>query len=131
MTMGLNTVATAACQSSGDAVDGSTFFSPWPGRNLAGRIDPDFKAAGGGDDIQWALWGLNKTLHTALKNMGTNPTRRAFRDAMLKPIRSGVYPNLNHTASNHFRARQVHQLQLDCAARRFESTQASIFRTGF
>ena len=131
MTMGLNTVATAACQSSGSSVDGSTFFSPWPGRNLADDLAPGFINAGGGDDIKWALWGLNKTLHAGFKNMGENFTRRAFRRAMLEPVRSGIYPNLNHTRPNHFRARQVHQLRLDCDDQRFKSTRSMIFRTGF
>ncbi len=131
MTQGLNSVASAVCQSSGGAVDGATFFSPWPGRNLAKSLSWGFGAAGGGDDVQWSLWGLNKTLHAAFKKMDGTLTRRAFAKAMTGDVRSGIYPNLRHTEDDHFRAREVHQVQLDCGVRRFKSTEQTIFRTSF
>lgn len=33
----------------------------------------------------------------------------------LRDVASGIYPNLDHTTTNHFRAKDVHQVQLDCA----------------
>ena len=131
VTQGFNAVAQVVCPSSSNAVDGATFFSPWPGRNLADDIDPEFTAAGGGDDVQWALWGLNRTLHAVFKKMGGSLTRRDFRGALTGDVASGIYPNLAHTDSNHFRAQEVHQVTLNCADRRFESTFDTIFKTGF
>ena len=132
ITMGLNTVATAACQSSSGSINGSTFFSPWPGLNLAGQLDPGFAKAGGQDDIQWALWGLNKTLHVAFNKMGNNLTREAFIKAMTGSVKSGVYPDLNHTSDNHFGISQVHLLRLNCSGGgKFESGSGDIFKNGF
>lgn len=74
---------------------------------------------------------MHKVIHEGFKNMDSKPTRKAFRRAMRNPIRSGIYPNLNHTRSDHFWAEEVHQLRLDCDAQRFRSTRAMIFRTGF
>jgi branched-chain amino acid transport system substrate-binding protein len=132
ITMGLNTVATAGCQSSGGAIDGSTFFSPWPGLNLANQLDPNFrKAAPNGDDIEWSLWGLNKTIHAAMSKMGNNLTFDGFKKAMTGEVKSGIYPNLYHTASNHFGADSVHVLHLDCGQRQFISGSGDIFKKGF
>ena len=128
ITMGLNTVATAGCQSSGGAINGSTFFSPWPGLNLAKQIDPKFT---GSDDIEWSLWGLNKTIHAAMSKMGNNLTFDSFKKAMTGGVRSGIYPNLNHTEANHFGADSVHVLKLDCGQRQFVSSSADIFKKGF
>ena len=132
ITMGLNTVATAACQSSGGSVNGSAFFSPWPGLNLADQLDKNFNGkGGGGDDIQWSLWGLNKTLHAAFLKMGDDLTRQAFNKAMTTGVSSGIYPNLKHTASDHFGIDEVHLLRLDCSARQFKSSPQEIFKKGF
>lgn len=132
ITMGLNTVAAAACQSSGGSIDGSAFFSPWPGLNLADQIDKNFNGkGGGGDDIQWSLWGLNKTLHATFLKMGDNLTREAFNQAMTGGVKSGIYPNLAHTAQDHFGAQEVHLLRLDCGDRQFKSSPQEIFKKSF
>ncbi|MDP9405764.1 MAG: ABC transporter substrate-binding protein [Actinomycetota bacterium] len=127
ITQGINTVASAVCPSA----NGATFFSPWMGLNLSNEIDPNFAKAGGKDDIEWSLWGLNKTLDAAFKKMGSNLTREAFAQAMTGGVSSGIYPKLNHTESNHFGAESVNVLRLDCGRRQFVSGPNDTFRKGF
>ena len=129
ITMGLNTVANSACKASRNAFNGM-FFSPFPGLDQINSIDPDFAKAGGKDDIELALWGLNKTIHQAFKKQGTNLTREAFVQAMESgDIRSGVYPDLAHSPDNHFGAQQVHALKADCGSGQYKTLKA--FATGF
>lgn len=124
VTMGLNSVASVVCPEAA----GAMFFSPFPGFNLAKRMDPKFP---GQDDIQWAQWGSNKSLHAIFTKMNGNLTREAFNKAMIGKIETGLFPPTNHTAQNHFAVDSVHVLNLDCGARQFVSTQSDLFRKGF
>lgn len=131
ITMGLNQVANAGCQGN-PAFDGSMFFSPFPGLNKVGATDPTYNQAGGGDDIQWALWGLNKTLHEVFKKMGDNLTRGNFvRTLESQRIASGIFPEQRHSSSNHFGTNQVHVLQADCSRNQFVTPDGGLFKTGF
>jgi hypothetical protein len=135
ITMGLNTVAKAVCAGSRGEADGSAFFSPWMGLNMANQIDPNFNkhATGDKDDIQWSLWGLNKTIHQAFKKMGTTLTQQAFAEAMTSgPIRSGIYPELQHTQADHFRATSVNVLRMECSGVGvYNSSSRDTFRKSF
>ena len=124
VTMGLNSVAGVTCPEA----DGAMFFSPFPGFNLASQLDPKFF---GEDDIQWAQWGSNKSLHAIFNKMNGNLTREAFSKALLGPIETGLFPPTNHTPSNHFAVDSVHVLHLDCGKRQFVSAQSDLFRKGF
>ena len=130
ITMGLNAVASAACKSSSGNYK-AMFLSPFPGLEAMGQLDPNFASAGGNDDIELALWGLNKTIHQAFKKMGGNLTREAFVQAMTGTIRSGVYPDLNHTQQDHFRATSMHALVPDCGRGNGEYKTFKAFAKGF
>lgn len=125
VTMGLNSVANTVCPNA----DGAMFFSPFPGFNMATQMDPRAKVAE--DDIQWAQWGSNQSLHAIFKRMDGNLTREAFAQAMLGTIKPGIFNPTYHTQSNHFAIKTVHVLRLDCGKRQFVSTRADLFREGF
>ncbi|MGH2601807.1 MAG: ABC transporter substrate-binding protein, partial [Dehalococcoidia bacterium] len=131
ITMGLNTVANAACSGvNGQAYDGAMFFSPFPGLDAIGRMDPNFSRAGGRDDIELALWGLNKTIHQVLLKTGKRVDRQRFVQALERnTISSGVYPQLRHRSGNHFGATSVHALVADCGRKQYvtKATFASKF----
>ena len=116
ITMGLNTVANAACGSSRGNYKGM-FLSPFPGLDVIDRLDPEFRKAGGRDDIELALWGLNKTIHQVIVKSGKNLSRQSFVQALENnQIKSGVYPDLRHSSSNHFGATSMHALISDCGS---------------
>jgi ABC-type branched-subunit amino acid transport system substrate-binding protein len=127
VTMGLNSVATVVCPQA----NGAMFFSPFPGYNLHTQIDPRSSVAE--DDIQWAQWGSNKSLHEIFKRMNGVLTREAFMKAMLGPINTGIFPPTSHTSSDHFRVDSVHALHLDCSRGKgeFISSQKDLFRKSF
>ncbi len=124
VTMGLNSVARVVCP---DA-NGAMFFSPFPGFNLAKQMAPQFP---GTDDIQWAQWGSNKSLHEILKRMNGNLTREAFIKALIGPLETGIFPSTSHTTSDHFRVDSVHVLRMDCSKSQFVSSKSDLFRKGF
>lgn len=132
ITMGLNTVANAACQGN-PAYSGAMFFSPVPGLNVSGQVDPDFAKAGGKDDIHFLLWGVNKTLHEVFKKMSpADPSRQAFMKAMeTNVIESKVFPTLRHTPTNHFGAQGVHVLIADCTKSQYVTPADGLHRTSF
>ncbi len=118
VSMGLNTVASTGCRAGG--VDGSRFFSPVPAYANAQEFDPAFKAAGGSDDIMFLLWGLSKTLHQLLDNAGPSLSREGFISATsTATVKSGVFPDLKYTPTNHFGATQAHMLRADCATSQY------------
>jgi ABC-type branched-subunit amino acid transport system substrate-binding protein len=127
VTMGLNSVATVVCPQA----NGAMFFSPFPGYNLHLQLDPRSKDAE--DDIQWAQWGSNKSLHEIFKRMNGVLTRQAFAEAMIGPINTGIFPPTNHTETDHFRVDSVHVLHLDCSRGKgeFISNNNDLFRKSF
>lgn len=122
ITMGLNSVTGTICRANRNY--NGHFFSPFPGLDVIGKMDPKFGAAGGKGDIELALWGLNKTIDGAFTKMGSNLTRQAFLQAMTGGIKTGVYPELRHTQSNHFGATSTHVLKSNCGSGR-NDTQAT------
>jgi branched-chain amino acid transport system substrate-binding protein len=130
ITMGLNTVTGAACEG-GNNYKGE-FFSPFPGLNVIDEMDPDFKKGGGSDDIELALWGLNKSLHEVFKHVGDDITRSKFVQVLqTKEIRSGVYPPMRHTPDDHFGAKGVHILVANCQTGKNETPPGGTFVTSF
>jgi branched-chain amino acid transport system substrate-binding protein len=123
VTMGLNTVASTGCRTGGLA--DSRFFSPAPAFADSQKYDPRFRAAGGSDDIMWLIWGLSATLHQLFDKAGPNLTREGFIASTSRAtVKSGVYPDLRYTPTNHFGASQVHILRADCGSGQFVTEQA-------
>jgi branched-chain amino acid transport system substrate-binding protein len=130
ITMGLNTVANAAC--AGGTNYKGHFLSPFPGLNAIGSLDGEFSKAGGEDDIQLALWGLNKYIHETLKKLGGNIGRAAFVNALeTNEIKTNVYPATKHTKQNHFGASTAHLLVANCSKGQYETPQGGTFVSGF
>jgi hypothetical protein len=122
VSMGLNTVASTGCRTGG--IEGARFFSPVPAYAGAEKWDPGFKQAGGSDDIMFLLWGLMKTLHQLLDNAGPNLSREGFiSSTSTASVKSGVFPDLKYSASNHFGASQTHVLRADCASQQYVTEQ--------
>ena len=125
ITMGLNTVASAACP----AINGAMFFSPFPGFNTAKQLDPNTTAE---DDIQWALWGSNKLLDIIFTKMNGTLTRQKFVEVLeTQQIDNGIYPVTRHTKTDHFTAKTVHVLRADCSKRQYVSGPDDLFRSSF
>jgi hypothetical protein len=113
VTHGLDQVADTGCQTGG--VADSRFFSPGPAFADASKYAPEFLKAGGKDDIMQLLWGISKTLHELFLKAGPSLSREAFiASTSNASVKSGIFPDLTYTPTNHFGARQVHVLKLDC-----------------
>lgn len=116
ITMGLNSVTNAICIR--ERGYRAMFFSPFPGLNQIDKLDPAFnEASGGGDDIELALWGLNKSMHEVFKKLTPQTLhRQGFVQALQSNvIATNVYPELRHTPDNHFGAQSVHVLVAQCS----------------
>jgi branched-chain amino acid transport system substrate-binding protein len=126
-TMGLNSVASAACP----AIDGARFFSPWSGLNVADELDPEWARAGRGDDIQWAAWTGYRGIHEVLNLMGADGlTRENFVHVLENNVIStGVGPDQRHSRDNHFGVNQAHLLVANCSAREFQTPPDGLFRS--
>jgi hypothetical protein len=123
VTMGLDQVASTGCSTGG--VADSRFFSPAPAFANANEYDPAFIKAGGKDDIMLLLWGISKTLHQLFQATGPNLSREAFiAKTQTSTVKSGVFPDLTFTPTNHFGARQVHVLRADCTRRAYVTEKA-------
>lgn len=127
LTMGLNTVASTGCRAN-NAVQGATFFSPFPGIDKAPSMDPEFAAAVQGktwDDIYVALWTTSKAIGEMLKATGKDLSRAKFASTVenTKNLTTGMAPVLSFTPTDHFGARQVHVLQADCASGTYKTLQ--------
>lgn len=120
LTMGLNAVASTGCRTSSDKINGSRFFSPFPGLDKAASMDPDFASAiqgkSGVDDIYVALWATNEAVGELLNRAGKDLTRAAFVASTAKAtgVAMGLNPPLNYSPDNHFGADTVHVLKLAC-----------------
>lgn len=123
VTMGINEVAGTGCQeTTRSAFNGSTFFSPVPGVDIAASLDPEFRAATNNDpakfdDIYVALWNAVKTVVDLLQRAGPDLTRAGFVKSTENAtnIKTGIGPELNFSPTDHFGADQVHVLRADCS----------------
>lgn len=139
VTQGLNAILPTGC----DTVNGGIFFSPFPGLDKAGSVDPEWAAAsehfkgelGTPDDIALALWITAKAQHEMFKRyeaaFGNDLTREDFRalTETMTGIKTGIGPDLSYSADDHFGAAQVHVLQADCAAEQYKTLE--LFKTSF
>jgi hypothetical protein len=120
ISMGLDTVASVGCASQTGSMNGARFFSPAYSYDEANQQknanDKAFKKAGGKDDVEFLLWGLNATLHQMLLKAGPNLTRGGFIQAVQSSsFKTGVFPPLKYSSSNHFGAKHVNVLRADCS----------------
>jgi branched-chain amino acid transport system substrate-binding protein len=119
LTMGLNTVASTGCKANREKIEGAVFFSPFPGLDKAPSMDPEFKAATGGnppDDIYVALWTTTKAVGELIRKAGANLNRAGFVQSTenTKNLQTPMAPVLSYSPTDHFGARQVHVLRADC-----------------
>jgi ABC-type branched-subunit amino acid transport system substrate-binding protein len=137
ITMGLNAVLETGCSTSGGAMDKGLFFSPFPGLDKIDSLDPNYRKAyrevnGGAepDDLGLALWGLNKTLHQMLQNVGPSLSRQGFiGKTETGSFQSKVFPPQKYSPQNHLGGTQVHLLKADCGAGQYRTEKT--FVSGF
>lgn len=116
LTNALNLVAQVGC----DNIDGSMFYSPFPGMDVMRRNSEfvnDYRASNGGsapDDLGAAIYGLERVVGQMLQAAGKNLTREGFMAAIarVKRFETGVYPPTNF--SSRFGGTGMHLLQADC-----------------
>jgi branched-chain amino acid transport system substrate-binding protein len=127
VTMGVNEVAKNACPTSGEKFNGSTFFSPFPGIDKAGELDPEYKTATAGksaaDDIWVALWGTTKGMVELLRRTGSDLTRAKFVSTMENTtnMATNLGPVLSWSPTDHFGAEEVHVLQANCSKNAYDT----------
>lgn len=129
VTMGVNEVAKNGCRTAGDNFQGSTFFSPFPGKDKAPELDPQFKAGtqtrNDWDDIWVALWGTTKGMVELLNRTGPDLTRAKFVTTMESTtgLATGLSPVLSYSPTDHFGADTTHVLKAKCAEPRSPTGQ--------
>jgi hypothetical protein len=116
------TVAQYICNTSKSAISAHAWaLSPAPGID---RATPDFKAAYNNyyDDIEWALWGLSKTLFSMLKNASANLTRQNFIASAEQSVipANGIYPPVSYKTApspytGHFGGTGAWSQRVNCA----------------
>ncbi|MGH3341525.1 MAG: ABC transporter substrate-binding protein, partial [Carbonactinosporaceae bacterium] len=124
ISMGLDQVASTGCEANG-ATANARFFSPAPSFEdvRRGKWDPNFvraaRAAGvEPDDVMWLFWGQSRVLYELLVKAGRNLNREGFiASTSQASVRTGVYPDLRYTPSDHFGAQHVHVLRNVCRPR--------------
>lgn len=128
ITSGLNAVMNFGCP----AVGNGQFFSPFPGLDVIGELDPDYIPAyeefGGGaapDDIGIALWGLNKTIKLMFEATGDELGRANLMDTIEQEegFASNVYPPVSYTPDRHFGGSGAHLLKADCAIKQYTTAE--------
>ncbi len=128
ISMGLDQVAGVGCTTGGMA--DARFFSPAPAFADSDEYDPVFRQAGGKDDIEFLLWGLWKLIHQLLLAGGEELTREGFiQSAVSASYKTGLFPDVVMTPTNHFGVKQVHVLRADCNASRYVTGAA--FKSSF
>lgn len=127
LTMTIDTVASAACANN-SSIDGARFLSPFPAYVDSNRFDPNFRKAGGSDDIQFGLWGMSKILHKMLLKPGENLTRERFiwHVQRMGKIATGVLPDVQFSPTDHFGGSEMHLNRADCG-RRVWTTEIPFF----
>lgn len=136
VTKGINKVLNTGCNTSGNSIEKSRFFSPFPGVDKIDELDADYNKAyqekhgTTGDDLGIALWGLNKGLFQMFSKLGNNITRESFIATVgQSAFKTNVFPEVAYTPSNHFGAKGMHLLKGNCATKRY--TTEALFATSF
>jgi len=127
ITMGLDTVANVACRNQ-SSIQNARFLHPVSAFADSNRFDPDFRRAGGRDDIEWGLWGGSKGAAALLRAPGKDLTRERFIHfaERMRSVRTGVLPPLSFSPTDHFGGSQMHLLRADCSNGRFVTEQAFV-----
>ena len=124
---GANVVAEAGCVGN-RPLDGAMMLTRWPGMNQIDKLDPNFRKAGGQDDLELWFWGKNKILDAVFNRMNGNFTREAFIEAFLGGrIKTNVYADQVHRRDFRFGATSSHVLIADCDVRQFVGTDDGLF----
>lgn len=125
LTMALDTVANIGCRNS-DSIDDARFLNFFPAFADVDRFDPEFREAGGDDDIQLGLWGIAKVLHRMLEAPGRDLTRERFilENESLTKGATGVLPPVRFTAADHLGGRSMHLNRADCAQNHWVTEKA-------
>ncbi len=120
LTNGLNIVAAAGCPN----INGSYFYSPFPGMDLMRRnadFVRDYRSANNAepDDIGAAIYGVEKVIVAMLQAAGKDLTREGFMGgiAKVKNFNTGIYPTTNF--ASRFGGTAMHLLQVDCGKREY------------
>lgn len=127
LSMALDTVANLGCRT--DSIDNARFLSPYPAFVDSTRFDPNFRAAGGEDDIQFAFWGFSKVLEEMLRAPGRDLTRERFvySTERLRNVTSGVFPPVSFSPGDRLGGSSMHLNRADCDINRWR-TQAAFVR---
>lgn len=127
LTKGLDTVASVACRNS-RSIDNARFLSPFPAYFDSNRFDPDFRKAGGTDDIMLGLWGASKVIAEMLKLPGKDLSRERFIyfAERAQKLKTGVFPDVGFTPEDHLGGTAMHLLRADCANNRYVTEQAFV-----
>ncbi|MGH7317878.1 MAG: hypothetical protein ACREJS_16650, partial [Candidatus Rokuibacteriota bacterium] len=119
--MGLDTVARTACGGN-NAIQGAEFLNPFPAYFNSNQYDPDFRRAGGEDDIQFGLWGTSKGIVDLLRRPGPGLTRERFvYYAERASANTGVQPPVRYSPNDHFGGTGMHLNRANCGAGRWET----------
>ena len=115
LTMTIDTVASVACRNR-SSIHNAKFLSPFPAYVDSNRFDPNFRKAGGTDDIMFGLWGMSKILHQMLLKPGKNLTRERFmwHVQRMGKINTGVLPDVQFSPTDHFGGSEMHLSRADC-----------------
>ncbi|MDQ4124255.1 MAG: ABC transporter substrate-binding protein, partial [Actinomycetota bacterium] len=116
LTMTIDTVASVACRNR-SSINNAKFLSPFPAYVDSNRFDPNFRKAGGTDDIMFGLWGMSKILHQMLLEPGKNLTRERFMYHVqnMGKISTGVLPPVQFSPTDHFGGSEMHLNRADCS----------------
>jgi ABC-type branched-subunit amino acid transport system substrate-binding protein len=127
LSMAIDTVASVGCRNN-RSLENARFLNPFPAFVDSNRFDPNFRSAGGTDDIQFGLWGTSKVLAAMFKNTGKNLSRESFVFANERAgtIKTGVFPDLKYSTSSHFGGSAMHLNRADCANNRWVTEQAFV-----
>jgi len=126
LTNGLNIVATAGC----DNIDGSLFYSPFPGMDVMRKNSEfvaDYQAKNGSapDDIGAAIYGVERLVVQMLLAAGEDLSREGFLAAVAKKktFETGVYPTVSF--SSRLGGTAMHLLQADCSKREYVTARTN------
>lgn len=125
LSMGIDTVASVACRNNG-SIDGARFLNPFPAYVDSNRFDPDFRRAGGTDDIMFGLWGASKVIWQMMSFPEKELTRERFVWFVERAptIKTGVLSDIKYSPTNHFGGTAMHLVRADCGQGRWVTEES-------
>jgi ABC-type branched-subunit amino acid transport system substrate-binding protein len=126
LSMAIDTVASVACRNS-SSIQNARFLNPFPAYANSDRFDQDFRKSGGNDDIQLGLWGASKVVGAMFQDTGKNLSRQSFINTVAQgTYRTGVFPDIRFSPSNHFGGQAMHLNRADCPNNRWVTEQSFV-----